>query len=68
MRAGLAVTTLPASMVGQGLRILGAKDGLPELPFTRMGLIHAPGRPTEEAKALTEAIRTAIGAPARRAA
>jgi DNA-binding transcriptional LysR family regulator len=68
VRAGLAVTTLPASMVGEGLRILGAKDGLPELPLTRMGLIHAPGRPTEEAKALAEAIRTTIGVPARRAA
>ena len=44
MRAGLAVTTLPASMVGDGLRILGPDEGLPELPLTRMGLIHAPGR------------------------
>jgi hypothetical protein len=33
-----------------------------------MGLIHAPGRPTEEAKALAEAIRETIGAPARQAA
>ena len=68
MRAGLAVTTLPASMVGEGLRILGPEEGLPELPLTRMGLIHAPGRATEEAKALAEAIRMTVGAPARRAA
>jgi hypothetical protein len=33
-----------------------------------MGLIHAPGRPTEEAQALAEAIRGTIGAPERRAA
>ena len=56
-------------MVGQGLRVLGQDDGLPELSLTRMGLIHAPGRPTEEAVALAEAIRgTIIGAPAARQA
>jgi DNA-binding transcriptional LysR family regulator len=68
VRAGLAATILPASMVGAGLRRLGPNEGLPELPLTRMGLIHAPGRPTEEAKALAEAIRWTIGAPARQAA
>ena len=68
VRAGLAATTLPASMVGEGLRVLGRSDGLPELPMTRMGLIHAPGRASEEAKALAEAIRQSVGAPARPAA
>jgi DNA-binding transcriptional LysR family regulator len=68
VRAGLAATTLPASMVGEGLRVLGRNEGLPDLPMTRMGLIHAPGRATEEAKALAEAIRLSVGAPARRAA
>jgi DNA-binding transcriptional LysR family regulator len=68
VRAGLAVTTLPESMVGEGLRILGANEGLPELPLTRMGLIHAPGRASEEAKALANAIRETVDAPARRAA
>jgi hypothetical protein len=38
------------------------------LPLTRMGLIHASGRPTEEANALAEAIRGTLGAPARQAA
>jgi hypothetical protein len=33
-----------------------------------MGLIHAPGRPTEEAKALADAIRWTIAAPERQAA
>ena len=65
VRAGLAATTLPASMVGPGLRVL---ENLPELPLTRMGLIHAHGRRTEEVKALAEAIRMTIGAEARRAA
>lgn len=69
VRAGLAVTTLPESMVGEGLRILGEEEGLPELPLTRMGLIHAPGQPSEEAKALANAIRETVSAPvARRAA
>jgi DNA-binding transcriptional LysR family regulator len=68
VRAGLAATILPASMVGKGLRVLGRDEGLPELPLTRMGLIHAPGRPSEETIALAEAIRGSIGAPARQAA
>jgi DNA-binding transcriptional LysR family regulator len=68
VRAGLAATPLPASLVGEGLRVLGPNEGLPDLPLTRMGLIHAPGRPTEEAMALAEAIRGAIGAPTRQAA
>jgi DNA-binding transcriptional LysR family regulator len=68
VRAGLAATILPASMVGPGLRLLGRDEGLPELPLTRMGLIHASGRPTEEANALAEAILGTLGAPARQAA
>jgi DNA-binding transcriptional LysR family regulator len=68
VRAGLAATILPVSLVGEGLRRLGRTEGLPELPPNRMGLIHAPGRPTEEAKALAEAIRWTIAAPARQAA
>ena len=68
VRAGLAATILPASMVGGGLRRLGRSEGLPDLSLTRMGLIHAPGRQTEEAKALAEAIRSTIGAPVRQAA
>ena len=69
VRAGLAMTTLPELMVGEGLRILGPEEGLPELPVTRMGLIHSPGRASEEAKALADAIRmTVCSAPARRAA
>ncbi|MBV8106215.1 MAG: LysR family transcriptional regulator [Hyphomicrobiales bacterium] len=68
VRAGLAVTPLPASMVGDGLRVIGPDVGLPKLPPTRMGLIHAPGRQTEETKAFADAIRVTVGAPARQAA
>jgi DNA-binding transcriptional LysR family regulator len=68
VRAGLAATILPASMVGPGLKRLGRAEGLPELPLTRMGLIHAPGRPSEEARALADAIRETIVSEARQAA
>jgi DNA-binding transcriptional LysR family regulator len=68
LRAGLAATILPVSMVGPGLKLLGRAEGLPELPLTRMGVIHAPGRPSEEARALAESIRQTLGAEARQAA
>jgi DNA-binding transcriptional LysR family regulator len=68
VRAGLAATTLPLSMVGEGLRVLGAESGLPDLGLTRMGLIQAPGRPSEEIKALAESIRMTVGGEQRRAA
>ena len=68
LRAGLAATILPASLVGPGLKRLGRAEGLPELPLNRMGLIHAPGRPSEEAKALADAIRETIVSEARQAA
>ena len=66
--AGLAATILPESMVGEGMRILGPEEGLPALPPTRMGLIHAPGRASEETKALANAIRETVSLPKRRAA
>jgi len=68
LRAGLAATILPASLVGPGLKRLGRAEGLPELPLNRMGLIHAPGRPSEEARALADAIRETIVSEARQAA
>ena len=68
VRAGLAVTVLPVSMIGDGLRALGPAEGLPRLPHSRMGLIHAPGRASEEAKALAEAVRVTIGESGRMAA
>jgi DNA-binding transcriptional LysR family regulator len=68
LRAGLAATILPASLVGPGLKRLGRAEGLPELPLNRMGLIHAPGRPSDEAEALADAIRETIVSEARQAA
>ena len=68
VRAGLAATVLPAGMVGEGLRVLGAADGLPDLPTSRMGIIHAPGALSEEAKAFAQAIRVTVGGEGRMAA
>jgi DNA-binding transcriptional LysR family regulator len=67
VRAGLAATVLPESMIGEGLRILGAAEGLPLLPLSRMGLIRSAVA-SEEAKALAEAIRATIGEASRKAA
>ncbi len=68
VRAGLAATVLPLGMVGDDLRILGEEDGLPPLPLTRMGLIRAPGRHSQEASALAEAVRDAVGSLTRKVA
>jgi DNA-binding transcriptional LysR family regulator len=68
VRAGLAATILPESMVGEGLRVLGPETGLPQMPLTQMGLIHAPGRATEETRALAEAIRMTVDVSSRKAA
>ena len=67
VRAGLAATVLPESMIGEGLRILGPAEGLPRLPLSRMGLIRSAVA-SEDAKALAEAIRATVGEGARRAA
>jgi DNA-binding transcriptional LysR family regulator len=61
VRAGLAVTILPLANVPADFRILGAETGMPRLATTRMGLIHAPGHPSEEASALADAIRETVG-------
>ena len=68
VRAGLAATVLPVGMIGEGLRVLGAADGLPALPNSRMGIIHSAGAQSEESKALAEAIRATIGGESRLAA
>ena len=68
VRAGLAATVLPAGMIGEGLRTLGPADGLPNLPLTRMGLIRSAGAPSEEAKALADAVRATIAELPRKAA
>jgi DNA-binding transcriptional LysR family regulator len=61
VRAGLAVTVLPDNAVPADFRILGAESGLPRLPSSRMGLIHASGKLSPEAAALADAIRATVG-------
>ena len=53
--AGLAVTPLPASAIGKGLRVLGERDGLPSLPDLEFAIFEAPGR-NAAAAALAEAL------------
>ncbi|MBB3139676.1 LysR substrate-binding domain-containing protein [Halomonas organivorans] len=52
VRAGLAITVLTPSMMGQELRILGLEEGLPELQTTEITLHRSPGRPSEAAQQL----------------
>ena len=68
VRAGLAATVLPEGLATAGLRIVGAEEGLPALPLTRMGLIRRAHTQTPEAAALAEAARETIGAAERKAA
>jgi DNA-binding transcriptional LysR family regulator len=53
--AGLAVTPLPASAVGAGLRILGEADGLPPLPDLEFAIFEK-ARPGPAAAALAAAL------------
>jgi DNA-binding transcriptional LysR family regulator len=68
VRAGLAATVLPEGLMTEGLRMLGAAEGLPTLPMTRMGMIHRAGRASDEAEALAQAVRETIGDGERKAA
>jgi DNA-binding transcriptional LysR family regulator len=68
VRAGLAATVLPQGLVVDGLKTIGAAEGLPSLPLTRMGLIRRAGRASDEADELAEAVRETIGAVERKAA
>jgi DNA-binding transcriptional LysR family regulator len=53
--AGLAVTPLPASAVGPGLRILGEQDCLPPLPDLEFAIFETP-QPGPAAAALSAAL------------
>jgi DNA-binding transcriptional LysR family regulator len=68
VRAGLAAMILLESMVGPEFRTLGAADGMPELPKSRIGLIFAHGSITPEVGALAEAIRETVAPEAKRKA
>lgn len=57
--AGLAVGVLPESAVRPGMRILGLRDGFPELPYCRIGLMQARER-NPLADALAQQIRQSL--------
>jgi DNA-binding transcriptional LysR family regulator len=57
--AGLAVTPLPLSAIGPGLRVLGPEDGLPPLP--EVEFVVCTAGPSEPAQALAETLRQSAG-------
>lgn len=59
IRTRLALTVLPLGAVREGMKVLGAADGLPALPTSRMGLLFAPP-PGSEAMALAEMVRASV--------
>ena len=59
IRTRLALTVLPLGAVREGMKVLGAADGLPALPTSRMGLLFAPP-PGSEALALAEMLRASV--------
>jgi DNA-binding transcriptional LysR family regulator len=59
IRTRLALTVLPLGAVREGMKVLGAADGLPALPTSRMGLLFAPP-PGSEALALAEMVRASV--------
>jgi len=62
--AGLAITPLPASVVGQGLRVLGTAQGLPRLPDLEFAIFEKK-RADAAATALTEALASLTQSAAR---
>jgi DNA-binding transcriptional LysR family regulator len=59
VRTRLAMTVLPRGAVREGMKIMGAADGLPQLPNSRMGILFAPP-PTTEALAMAEMVRLSL--------
>ena len=60
--AGLAVTPLPASAVGSGLRILDEREGLPPLPDLEFAIYEKP-RPDPAVAALAETLASLAQVP-----
>jgi DNA-binding transcriptional LysR family regulator len=58
--AGLAVAVLPESAVRPGMRVLGAREGFPDLPFCKIGLLRGRGEPNRLADALADQVRRSL--------
>ena len=62
--AGLAITPLPASAIVSGLRVLGARDGLPRLPDLEFAIFEREG-PQAAAAALAATLASLAPVPER---
>ncbi|WBA09720.1 LysR substrate-binding domain-containing protein [Salinivibrio kushneri] len=60
VRAGLAITVLTPSMMGEGLRALGEEEGLPKLPNTEITLHQRHGDLSGAAIALIQQLRDSV--------
>ncbi|MFO1150008.1 MAG: LysR family transcriptional regulator [Alsobacter sp.] len=58
--AGIAVSVMPPSAMRAGMRVLDARDGLPEIGMNAIGLLEGRGKQTDESIALAEEIRGAL--------
>jgi len=58
--AGLAVSVLPESGLRPGMRVLSAKEGFPELPSCRIGLVRNAHETSALADALAEHIISSL--------
>ncbi|WP_252107005.1 MULTISPECIES: LysR substrate-binding domain-containing protein [unclassified Halomonas] len=62
VKAGLAITILTPSMIGEDLRILGTREGLPELPHTDIALHRAPGGQSDASRQLALGLKKHVSA------
>lgn len=58
VKAGMGITLRPVEMMSPELRVLGASDGLPELPATRYALCKNPQGENELAMAIFNAMQS----------
>ncbi len=59
--SGLAVSVLPESAVQPGMRILGEKDGFPDLPDGEIALIRSNDLTSKTVEAMANHIRESLG-------
>lgn len=60
VQAGLAVGAVPELCVRPGMRVLGERDGFPEIGTFDIGLVRKPGRPSSAAEALARHVTESL--------
>ena len=60
VKAGMGVSVFPESAVGEDLRVLGPRDGFPELPRTELGIHTRRNAPSEAHRHLTRYLADTI--------